>query len=156
MKSAVLVLLCAAAATADINPRCYQKIKQGPCLAYFPRYAFDASIGECVEFVYGGCRGNGNRFSSKSECERTCMRSRGGLGLPDIGLLPSYTVCTLPLESGPCYGLMPRYGFDANTGRCVRFVYGGCQGNGNNFETKEECQLTCLKNTPMPIPIIEI
>ncbi|KIH67363.1 Kunitz/Bovine pancreatic trypsin inhibitor domain protein, partial [Ancylostoma duodenale] len=62
-------------------------------------------------------------------------------------------VCTLPLDSGPCYGRHQRYGFDPNIGRCVKFTYGGCQGNENNFETKEECQMTCLANTPMPIPL---
>ncbi|KIH56366.1 Kunitz/Bovine pancreatic trypsin inhibitor domain protein [Ancylostoma duodenale] len=60
-------------------------------------------------------------------------------------------VCTLPLEKGPCFALIPRYGFDAETGTCVMFMYGGCQGNGNNFETMEECQDSCLENTPMPI-----
>ena len=28
-------------------------------------------------------------------------------------------------------------------GRCVRFTYGGCQGNENNFLTKRDCEETC-------------
>lgn len=36
-----------------------------------------------------------------------------------------------------------RYGFDSTTGTCIEFVYGGCLGNTNNFQTLEECQQTC-------------
>ncbi|EPB79152.1 Kunitz/Bovine pancreatic trypsin inhibitor domain protein [Ancylostoma ceylanicum] len=131
-------------------------IERGPCRAFKPRYGFDASTGECVPFIYGGCGGNSNRFLLKSQCERTCMRSRGGVDIdPGIQLLPIYPendpICTLPLETGPCYALTTRYGFDAEIGKCVKFTYGGCQGNGNNFETEEECQESCLANMPMPI-----
>ncbi|RCN35665.1 Kunitz/Bovine pancreatic trypsin inhibitor domain protein [Ancylostoma caninum] len=156
MQPVLLVLLYAATAAAIVLPRCSQKIDPGPCRAYIPRYGFDASIGECVEFIYGGCGGNSNRFPLRSQCERTCMMPRGGIIIePEINFLPSFTaddpVCTLPLEKGPCFALLPRYGFDAELGKCVMFMYGGCQGNGNNFETLEECQVSCLENTPMPI-----
>ncbi|UYV83287.1 WFIKKN2 [Cordylochernes scorpioides] len=29
-------------------------------------------------------------------------------------------------------------------GVCKSFIYGGCEGNKNNFETKEECEEACL------------
>ena len=35
---------------------------------------------KCVEFIYGGCQGNGNRFDSKIDCEMTCMGK--GVGEP--------------------------------------------------------------------------
>lgn len=28
---------------------------------------------KCKEFTFGGCEGNGNRFSSKDECETVCF-----------------------------------------------------------------------------------
>jgi len=31
--------------------------------------------------------------------------------------------------------------FDGN--RCVEFIYGGCVGNDNRFETKEQCEGRC-------------
>ncbi|KAA3671752.1 uncharacterized protein DEA37_0003861 [Paragonimus westermani] len=58
-----------------------------------------------------------------------------------------YTVerCLLPPESGPCMGYFMRYAYDARSGQCVKFVYGGCQGNGNRFDSKEECEDQCAR-----------
>ncbi|KAA3671753.1 uncharacterized protein DEA37_0003862 [Paragonimus westermani] len=53
--------------------------------------------------------------------------------------------CLLPPESGPCMGYFMRYAYDARSGQCVKFVYGGCQGNGNRFDSKEECEDQCAR-----------
>jgi hypothetical protein len=37
-----------------------------------PSFYHDASSGTCQPFTYGGCEGNANRFSTRSECEATC------------------------------------------------------------------------------------
>ncbi|EDW04600.1 male accessory gland serine protease inhibitor [Drosophila grimshawi] len=42
------------------------------CMAYMPRWTYDAAKNACLEFIYGGCGGNNNRFSSQDECEKTC------------------------------------------------------------------------------------
>lgn len=42
------------------------------CRASFPRFSYDAESKECVQFVYGGCGGNDNRFMTKEECEQKC------------------------------------------------------------------------------------
>ncbi|EYC10380.1 hypothetical protein Y032_0056g2714 [Ancylostoma ceylanicum] len=55
------------------SPICYQPIKQGPCLGFLQRYAYDASKRKCVEFTYGGCGGNQNNFERMRECEFTCL-----------------------------------------------------------------------------------
>ena len=33
--------------------------------------------------------------------------------------------------------------YNVETGLCEQFVYGGCDGNANNFATREECEATC-------------
>ena len=47
-------------------------------------------------------------------------------------------ICYLPQKPGPnegsCYAYFPRYFYNSRTGRCQFFVYGGCNGNANNFE----------------------
>lgn len=38
---------------------------------------------------------------------------------------------------------MPRWYFDLSKGKCVRFIYGGCGGNRNNFESEDYCMAVC-------------
>lgn len=51
--------------------------------------------------------------------------------------------CLLPADSGPCEAAIERWHFDAATGICQPFIYGGCEGNENNFETLEDCSAAC-------------
>jgi hypothetical protein len=44
----------------------------GPCRAAFRRWTYVAEEGRCRNFLYGGCRGNGNNFGSAAECESLC------------------------------------------------------------------------------------
>ncbi|KHJ98222.1 Kunitz/Bovine pancreatic trypsin inhibitor domain protein [Oesophagostomum dentatum] len=52
-------------------------------------------------------------------------------------------ICKKELETGPCRALFKKYGYSTKEKKCVEFVYGGCKGNENNFETMEECQKKC-------------
>lgn len=51
--------------------------------------------------------------------------------------------CRLPVRKGLCRALIPRWNFDAATGECKEFKFGGCDGNGNNFETQQQCENMC-------------
>jgi hypothetical protein len=61
--------------------------------------------------------------------------SGGGAGEPSL--------CFLEPDPGPCRGLHQRWAFDAATGLCLPFTYGGCEGNANNFETPDDCYGAC-------------
>lgn len=52
-------------------------------------------------------------------------------------------VCWANAETGPCRALLPRWYFDREEGRCAQFIYGGCGGNRNNFESEEYCLSVC-------------
>lgn len=52
-------------------------------------------------------------------------------------------VCWANAETGPCRALLPRWYFDREDGRCAQFIYGGCGGNRNNFESEEYCLSVC-------------
>ena len=55
--------------------------------------------------------------------------------------------CTLPAESGLCKAAFQRFYFNSDSGQCEQFIFGGCGGNDNNFETMEQCQQTCKYRT---------
>jgi hypothetical protein len=57
-------------ATQSGSARCSQPLETGPCKAHMPK--FGSANGKCVEFVYGGCQGNDNRFDSQAACEAAC------------------------------------------------------------------------------------
>ncbi|XP_016894176.1 amyloid beta (A4) precursor protein a isoform X3 [Cynoglossus semilaevis] len=52
-------------------------------------------------------------------------------------------VCWASAETGPCRAMLPRWYFDRQEDRCVQFIYGGCGGNRNNFESEEYCMSVC-------------
>ncbi|XP_077550962.1 tauPI-stichotoxin-Hcr2d-like [Haemaphysalis longicornis] len=52
-------------------------------------------------------------------------------------------VCQLPPHTGPCKAAFWRFYYNAAEGVCQPFLYGGCQSNGNNFETIEQCKQAC-------------
>ena len=44
---------------------------------------------------------------------------------------------------GYCEAIVPRWTFSMDMG-CYLFQYGGCGGNSNNWDTKEECEQECI------------
>ncbi|RCN30022.1 Kunitz/Bovine pancreatic trypsin inhibitor domain protein [Ancylostoma caninum] len=127
--------------TSSEEDTCSQPIEVGPCKAMLKRYAYDNKKKRCVQFIYGGCKGNKNNFESMEECTRTCKKA-----VPE----PEQDTCSQPIEVGPCKAMLKRYAYDNKKNKCVRFIYGGCKGNKNNFESMEECTRTCKKAVPEP------
>lgn len=51
--------------------------------------------------------------------------------------------CQAPPKVGPCRASFARWHYDAPSGRCQLFIFGGCKGNDNNFLSKEACEAAC-------------
>ncbi|XP_064484445.1 carboxypeptidase inhibitor SmCI-like [Ornithodoros turicata] len=109
---------------------CRQSKDSGPCRALDRRYYFDYGRRQCRLFYYGGCQGNANNFDSVNECERTCFTRK--------------QKCSQRLAKGRCGESDKRWYFNTGTGQCVEFSYSGCEGNQNNFVSKEHCEAACL------------
>ena len=62
---------------------------------------------------------------------------------PVVECLDAEEVCSLKPDPGPCDAAITRFFYNSASGQCEKFVYGGCQGNANNFKSLEECQNAC-------------
>ncbi|XP_053908848.1 kunitz-type protease inhibitor 2 [Cuculus canorus] len=132
----------------------------GDCRAWIPRWWFNASSGVCQSFVYGGCDGNANNFNTEQECRERCGTAALGnsnrlpeqpaaVNAPDgnLGAFRASAVapdpCGAPALTGPCRASFPRWFYIPANGTCRIFTYGGCRGNGNNFQSHQECLSRC-------------
>ncbi|XP_004690350.1 PREDICTED: kunitz-type protease inhibitor 2 [Condylura cristata] len=59
--------------------------------------------------------------------------------------------CLVSKKVGRCRASIPRWWYNATEGTCQQFVYGGCDGNGNNYMTKEQCLKKCVGVTGKPV-----
>jgi len=59
-------------------------------------------------------------------------------------------VCRQWADAGPCRDFVVRWYYDQELGDCLQFMYGGCEGNVNQFETKEDCLHQCPLTGQIP------
>ncbi|GAB6024702.1 hypothetical protein CHUAL_009835 [Chamberlinius hualienensis] len=115
----------------------------GPCSGAFRQWFYNKDTSTCEEFRYGGCEGNGNRFDSVEECENRCAAQPTTIVNVTTTTPPITDVCQLPSQPGPCLAQFPRWYYDSTYGRCLSFIYGGCEGNDNRYESEESCERSC-------------
>lgn len=53
-------------------------------------------------------------------------------------------VCYLPKSAGQCEGYYPTWYYDYERKQCAQFIYTGCLGNNNKFQTRDECEYLCV------------
>uniref|UniRef100_A0A8B9XV47 Epididymal peptidase inhibitor n=1 Tax=Bos mutus grunniens TaxID=30521 RepID=A0A8B9XV47_BOSMU len=107
---------------------------QGPALTdwFFPQ--------RCPR-IQGNCE-----FKERDECsknkkcpkhEKCCFFS---CGRKCLNL--QQDICSMPKEAG-CMALFHRWWYDKTNNSCSSFIYGGCRGNNNNFQSQAVCQSAC-------------
>ncbi|XP_020933495.1 eppin-like [Sus scrofa] len=151
---------------------CSMPKEPGPCLAFFHRWWYDKTNNTCSIFIYGGCKGNHNNFQSQDMCQRFCRKkekcpsNRARCEMKERDQCTKHRqcpnkmncckfacgkkclnikqdVCSLPKKTGPCLAYLPRWWYDKEKKVCSRFIYGGCQGNNNNFQSENVCKDIC-------------
>ncbi|CAG2219043.1 TFPI [Mytilus edulis] len=139
------------------NSDCLLHTIPGDCLGFFPRYSYRS--GMCKTFIYGGCGGNANNFLDIEECQKAYYKMKTlfiaicifcvtlitvvhGSTIPAPTEFTGNNDCLLPTRPGHCPGHFPRYSY--RSGMCKVFIYGGCDGNANNYLNIDECKIACM------------
>ncbi len=53
-------------------------------------------------------------------------------------------ICKDPSDGGPCKGRVQKWYYNNYEEQCIGFMYVGCGGNENNFNSQVECENTCM------------
>ena len=80
-------------------------------------------------------------------CETQC-KSQTSIG--SIATASTTNVCDQSYTSGPCKGYFPRWYYSREDNECRQFIYGGCGGNDNRFDSSEDCESRCLTKISKP------
>ncbi|XP_025033392.1 WAP four-disulfide core domain protein 8-like, partial [Python bivittatus] len=76
--------------------------------------------------------------------EKCCFTGCGRGCLPSVRSVR----CQLPRDQGNCSQHLERFYYSPSEEECVPFVYRGCGGNRNNFETRKQCEKACGEISP--------
>ena len=117
-------------------------IKADRCLPS-RRFRFNRAEGACQDFVQYGCGRNRNSFSSAQECEARCA-------VAAVASAGRSAECDLPVKVGMCRARLRRFYYDQGSATCKQFWFGGCDGNGNNFQNENECIAKCVPQDKIP------
>ncbi|KAM4627346.1 kunitz-type protease inhibitor 2 [Polymixia lowei] len=65
------------------------------------------------------------------------------VSLPEMSATEFAERCEAEPKAGPCRASFKHWYYDSTTRTCQSFMYGGCRGNKNNYETEEACMTAC-------------
>lgn len=138
---------------------CQLPAEIGECQDYDAKWYYDTKDKRCRQFYYGGCGGNKNNFDSEEDCMARCEHEEEKPEPPvqthpeqpyepqelpkeDEPTYPA-EICMLRSETGSCHRFETKWHYSPTEGICTQFVYGGCGGNKNRFDSYEDCDQMC-------------
>jgi len=112
------------------------------CFAAIPKWFYDFRHGKCFDISYGGCHGTENLFDTRAQCEAKCP------------IVVEEDVCKMPPvtpNQKKCKAYIEKWTYVSRQGECVPFIYGGCHGTENLFDTQAQCEARCptVAKTPL-------
>ncbi|GFY66765.1 boophilin-H2 [Trichonephila inaurata madagascariensis] len=131
-----IALLPAVISAMNITSICKMASNTGLCYGKHRRWYYDPDVSRCKLFIYSGCGGNDNNFLKRDMCEKACSGKK-----PISEEIER--ICSLTSFIGSCRQELRRWYYDVDNEMCKLFVYSGCDGNENNFETRQECMAQC-------------
>src|SRR6218665_869933 len=71
----------------------------GPCKNFSSAWYFEPVARVCRRFLYGGCGGNGNQFTSAHECWSRCLSTASSMPATVAATVMASAFTTAPLAS---------------------------------------------------------
>ncbi|KAJ9074855.1 hypothetical protein DSO57_1002286 [Entomophthora muscae] len=102
-------------------------------MQFYSFIAFIASASADISFAQLGCR------ATHSEKLRLHQQN-----------IPAK--CFVKPQTGHCYAYFPSFFYDAAENECKESVFGGCNDGCFGFNTKNECENSCIKMSIQPVP----
>ncbi|XP_028995637.1 kunitz-type protease inhibitor 1a [Betta splendens] len=111
------------------------------CDAMCSPHEFSCASGCCLD---RGLECDGTAQCSDGSDEQMCEEVNQEFEvLRNIPLDEQKARCTQPPDTGGCRESFTKWYYSPGRKACLRFNFGGCQGNNNRFDSEDACQSTC-------------